>query len=318
MAYVDYKCLESLLIEGDDLIATEGIGNAIGNLVKGIIRIINNAISVIIRCFKNLFAKIKRSKGNTSNKTNSSNINEERAERNNQRDNSIKKSEDVRKQIREDFEKLHEDSEKELAENTKKLEESKKQFEENHKQRKAELDEAIKRMNKTVYRNNDDEDDNDNKSGSEIARDIITAIGYIERMTSYAKTCMTSIHTIHTKDDIEDSLPESTKIKELITNIDSMQNTIDLYDIAEDKLTDSNKNDICKKLQSAITKLDDTKSTFDKAESIMKSKLDRVLSNRDNDSEIRQVYNYTSRQLKYVQNGLIAAQKLSVSLMKLF
>ena len=31
MEFVDYKCLESLLIEGEDLIATEGLGSAISN-----------------------------------------------------------------------------------------------------------------------------------------------------------------------------------------------------------------------------------------------------------------------------------------------
>ena len=35
MEFVDYKCLESLLIEGEDLIATEGIGAAFVSLIKG-------------------------------------------------------------------------------------------------------------------------------------------------------------------------------------------------------------------------------------------------------------------------------------------
>ena len=35
MEFVDYKCLESLLIEGEEMIATEGIGKVLGSLVKG-------------------------------------------------------------------------------------------------------------------------------------------------------------------------------------------------------------------------------------------------------------------------------------------
>lgn len=36
MEFVDYKCLESLLIEGEDIIATEGIGKILGSLIKGV------------------------------------------------------------------------------------------------------------------------------------------------------------------------------------------------------------------------------------------------------------------------------------------
>lgn len=34
MAFVDIKCLESLLVEGEEIIATEGIGSKIGSFYK--------------------------------------------------------------------------------------------------------------------------------------------------------------------------------------------------------------------------------------------------------------------------------------------
>lgn len=40
LEFVDYKCLESLLIEGEDIIATEGFGSAIINIIKNAFRFI--------------------------------------------------------------------------------------------------------------------------------------------------------------------------------------------------------------------------------------------------------------------------------------
>lgn len=55
MEFVDYKCLESLLIEGEDMIATEGVSQIIGNIIKSFKRACLNAFSVI----KNILLKIK-------------------------------------------------------------------------------------------------------------------------------------------------------------------------------------------------------------------------------------------------------------------
>lgn len=54
MKFMDYKCLESLLIEGEDLIATEGIGSNIKSFFKSI----GNTIISIIHKFIGLIGKI--------------------------------------------------------------------------------------------------------------------------------------------------------------------------------------------------------------------------------------------------------------------
>lgn len=315
---MDSKCLESFLIPEYE-IATEGIGSAITNLVKNLWKIITNAISIIIKCFKGLFAKLKRSKGNKNNANNKASNNDSASNnQNNQRNN--KSAEDELNQIHAEFDKMHDEAQKDIEERKKKLEEHKQKFAESHAQRQAELNEAINRMNKTVYRKN--EDDND-KSGSEIARDIITAIRYIERTTLHANRYMMSIHTAHTKDDIYDNSPDNGDIRELIDNINIMQNTIDLYDLADDKLTDSNKDEICNRLQSATRKLEETKAKFDKDQSKTMDKLSRTFNIDDpnispNTKKNREfMYRSINRQLKNIQTELIAAQKLAVSLTKI-
>ena len=48
LEFVDYKCLESLLIEGEDIIATEGFGSAIINIIKNAFRFIKKFFDIII------------------------------------------------------------------------------------------------------------------------------------------------------------------------------------------------------------------------------------------------------------------------------
>lgn len=78
MAFVDIKCLESLLIEGEDLIATEGIGSAIVNAAKRVFSMIKKLIDFVIRMISNLINKLK-SKKPISVKSNESNKSEEAA-----------------------------------------------------------------------------------------------------------------------------------------------------------------------------------------------------------------------------------------------
>ena len=40
MEFVDYKCLESLLIEGEELIVTEGFKDTAFKIIKGIFKIL--------------------------------------------------------------------------------------------------------------------------------------------------------------------------------------------------------------------------------------------------------------------------------------
>lgn len=62
MAFVDYKCLESLLIEGNEMIATEGIGSAISGIAKRIFGMITGFINTIIGIFRGLINKLKGKK----------------------------------------------------------------------------------------------------------------------------------------------------------------------------------------------------------------------------------------------------------------
>ena len=62
MEFVDYKCLESLLIEGEDIIATEGIGKILGSLVKGVFSLIMRAFRTIAGIFRNIATKLKSKK----------------------------------------------------------------------------------------------------------------------------------------------------------------------------------------------------------------------------------------------------------------
>ncbi len=59
MEFVDYKCLESLLIEGEDIIATEGIGTVIMSLIKGVFSLIGRVFRTIAGIFRNIFDKLK-------------------------------------------------------------------------------------------------------------------------------------------------------------------------------------------------------------------------------------------------------------------
>lgn len=62
MAFVDIKCLESLLIEGEEMIATEGIGSAISGIAKRIFGMITGFINTIIGIFRGLINKLKGKK----------------------------------------------------------------------------------------------------------------------------------------------------------------------------------------------------------------------------------------------------------------
>ena len=62
MEFVDYKCLESLLIEGEDLIATEGIGKVLYSLIKGVFSLIMRAFRTIAGIFRNIATKLKSKK----------------------------------------------------------------------------------------------------------------------------------------------------------------------------------------------------------------------------------------------------------------
>ena len=60
LEFVDYKCLESLLIEGEDIIATEGFGSAIINIIKNAFRFIKKFFDIIIGSCRKLIQCIKQ------------------------------------------------------------------------------------------------------------------------------------------------------------------------------------------------------------------------------------------------------------------
>ena len=60
MEFVDYKCLESLLIEGEDLIATEGLGSKLLAMAKGFVTVVQKFIGVIVKIVTNIISAIKR------------------------------------------------------------------------------------------------------------------------------------------------------------------------------------------------------------------------------------------------------------------
>ena len=60
MEFIDYKCLESLLIEGEDLIATEGLGSKLLAMAKGFVTIVQKFIGVIVKITTNIISAIKR------------------------------------------------------------------------------------------------------------------------------------------------------------------------------------------------------------------------------------------------------------------
>ena len=92
MEFVDYKCLESLLIEGEELIATEGLSyklsyrikTAILNFFKMIGRMIDKLIGIIR-------AKFGKNKTNNKNETNESTKNHSSVNKEIMKNNSIKK-----------------------------------------------------------------------------------------------------------------------------------------------------------------------------------------------------------------------------------
>lgn len=75
MEFVDYKCLESLLIEGEDLIATEGIGAAFVSLIKGAFTLIGRVFMAIANIFRNIAIKLKGKKPVKKNSNNDLNKN---------------------------------------------------------------------------------------------------------------------------------------------------------------------------------------------------------------------------------------------------
>lgn len=62
MAFVDIKCLESLIIEGEEMIATEGIGSAISGIAKRIFGMITGFINTIIGIFRGMVNKLRGKK----------------------------------------------------------------------------------------------------------------------------------------------------------------------------------------------------------------------------------------------------------------
>ena len=74
MEFIDYKCLESLLIEGENLIATEGIGSIIYNAVKSIFNAIHAFIKTIIRVITGIISKLKSKKAVKTNNDISNNV----------------------------------------------------------------------------------------------------------------------------------------------------------------------------------------------------------------------------------------------------
>ena len=69
MEFVDYKCLESLIIEGEDMIATEGFIETVKNKIIDLFKIIGGMISKLIGIIK---AKFGKNKVNNKNETNES------------------------------------------------------------------------------------------------------------------------------------------------------------------------------------------------------------------------------------------------------
>ena len=63
MAFTDIKCLESLLIEGEELIATEGFIDTIKNMAKPFVAQISKIFRLIAGLFKKLAAKFRSKKG---------------------------------------------------------------------------------------------------------------------------------------------------------------------------------------------------------------------------------------------------------------
>lgn len=62
MAFVDIKCLESLLIEGEDLIATEGLGSSIKGFIIRIFQNIGKILKMIGNLFKSIAMKFRNKK----------------------------------------------------------------------------------------------------------------------------------------------------------------------------------------------------------------------------------------------------------------
>lgn len=62
MAFVDYKCLESLLIEGEEIIATEGLGSKIGSFIKSAFNFFMQIINKIIKFIDAILSKLKLKK----------------------------------------------------------------------------------------------------------------------------------------------------------------------------------------------------------------------------------------------------------------
>lgn len=85
MAFVDIKCLESLLIEGEEIIATEGIGSKLASAANRIFGMLKNMINFVIRAISNVINKLKSKKpvsaksnvNNSDNKSESNKLNSE-------------------------------------------------------------------------------------------------------------------------------------------------------------------------------------------------------------------------------------------------
>lgn len=73
MEFVDYKCLESLISEGEDMIATEGLGSMIMTLIKGAISLLGKIFTTIANIFRNIYNKLKSKRAVKKDSTEKSN-----------------------------------------------------------------------------------------------------------------------------------------------------------------------------------------------------------------------------------------------------
>ena len=73
MEFVDYKCLESLITEGEGLIATEGLGSMIMTLIKGAFSLLGRVFSTIANIFRNIYNKLRSKRAVKKDSTEKSN-----------------------------------------------------------------------------------------------------------------------------------------------------------------------------------------------------------------------------------------------------
>lgn len=98
MEFVDYKCLESLLIEGEDLIATEGLSYKLSYKIKTAIlnffKMIGSMIDKLINIIKSKFSKNRTDNKNTSTESD-------------KKSSSVKKDNDKNEKVSEYIKEMH-------------------------------------------------------------------------------------------------------------------------------------------------------------------------------------------------------------------